>query len=1096
MPSIDITCNSEGIKYSSKPIVDAWLDKAKTFDQQQDLVLLLRQLLDEDYAALVSSDLFLSWENFYRLVHSIEYKNYIDKLGAPAIENWWPALSSRGTLTDLNFDIVIAGWRGPDGLRPNGNVTIEGALVKVSRRASLLPESVWLTVRAIARFRSATKKERSADHNRRAWSEIRAFALSSGADFSDFLRRTIVLSPERLRIDMRKAEIDGGWLVEIIPGFEQAPSGWLERFDQLTTVPDRYDITDGNGLVQVLISPEVKSVLNEVKQMPGRRVGGYRAEAFIRNPFAALGPDASDVIDAEQFEAARDAAGVGFASFVARVRRDSNGYPFECALLIDETLKGQVSSNHVTFTSAKELDGFVRKLEARVAAKAQCCHWAGYDLEILGDTTDQLVLLKNALSDMRKMSLAQPAEIFDLSRFSERIEGFGQEKPYYSPFIARKSDESGWFPDNVDVGLFFTPEGSDERIAIVLDGSALESFKEQVRVAKAAEATSFSFPGCPQPITTQWAEDAIQTLEHTIGQVATSNFDPKSTSKNVISVSRRGLVVKPNVDNLDYTERRGDLKFVGGKPDLPVSLRKEIALKEHQLHGVAWLQHLWNISPTACRGALLADDMGLGKTLQLLTFIASVLESDSKSAPFLVVAPVSLLENWKEEIDKFFEPGLFNVLTLYGSLLNSKRLSKKEIEETIVKEGITQLLIPGWLGDANIVLTTYETLRDLEFSLAAQRWSAMICDEAQKIKNPNALVTRSAKKQNARFKIACTGTPVENSLIDIWCLFDFVQPGWLGSLKDFGEKYRKPIEAKTDLEQVRLDELRTLIEDQKLRRTKAEVAKDLPNKIEDAACRILPISTIQRNHYAKVINAFNRREVGARGLGLQSPLGLLQYLRRLCSDPRAPGQVSDESTSLREIERDSPKMSWLLKQLQVIKNKEEKVIVFCEFRDLQRTLQRVILECFGFTPDVINGDTSADSTNDQNRQKKVKTFQSQPGFGVIVLSPLAVGFGVNIQAANHVVHFTRAWNPSKEDQATDRAYRIGQTKDVHVYYPVIVAEDFLTFDAKLDQLLNWKRALSTDMLNSSGDVRLTDFQDLGSPNGGSVFGESLLIDEN
>ena len=164
----------------------------------------------------------------------------------------------------------------------------------------------------------------------------------------------------------------------------------------------------------------------------------------------------------------------------------------------------------------------------------------------------------------------------------------------------------------------------------------------------------------------------------------------------------------------------------------------------------------------------------------------------------------------------------------------------------------------------------------------------------------------------------------------------------------------------------------------------------------------------------------------------------------------------------------------------------------CEFRDLQRTLQRCIGERFGILPDVINGDTSADSANANNRQKRLKKFQANPGFGVIVLSPLAVGFGVNIQAANHVVHFTRTWNPAKEDQATDRAYRIGQTKDVYVYYPVVIGHDFLTFDAKLDKLLDWKRGLSTDMLNGSGDVSPSDFGDLEAPDGGNAFGEGLV----
>jgi SNF2 family DNA or RNA helicase len=216
-------------------------------------------------------------------------------------------------------------------------------------------------------------------------------------------------------------------------------------------------------------------------------------------------------------------------------------------------------------------------------------------------------------------------------------------------------------------------------------------------------------------------------------------------------------------------------------------------------------------------------------------------------------------------------------------------------------------------------------------------------------------------------------------------------------------------------------------------------------------------------------------------------LELLQYLRRLCTDPQSLYKTTNDLESLTETERHSPKLAWLLTELRKIRDKEEKVIVFCEFRNLQRTLQRAIEERFGIVPDIINGDTSASADHIDNRQRRINRFQSKAGFGVIILSPLAIGFGVNIQAANHVVHFTRTWNPAKEDQATDRAYRIGQTKNVYVYYPVVVAMDFTTFDAKLDSLLDWKRELSRDMLNGSGDLPTTEFLDLQDVDGGIAF---------
>lgn len=1092
--SIAVECSKAGVVFRAIPTRDGWLGDTGSFGVDAELAMLLGQLEEEGFAEARGEMVLIAWQDFYRFAASNEHGASVEVLKLPPVEQWRPVLSSKETLIDQGFAVSIAGWFDPQGQRPQGNVVIEGAVIKGGNRISILPESAWRVVESVAQFWARPSSERSADSNRRAWSAIRSHATSAGADMTDFLRKTIVLTPAKLRMVMRKGNVGGASMVELQPSFDGAPNRWLEIFDRIDNVPERYDIPDGNGIVHVMLASEVRAVLREIRLMPGRRIAGDRAEAFLRNPFATLGPDAAKVIDPEQFEKARDDAGVSFSRFTARVLRDEKGYPYEMALMIEESIGGEVRSDEVRFEGANDLEKFVLKLESRMAALAQCCHWQGYDLEILGDTPDQAKTLREALRDLSAPGAVKATEIFDLSKYSDRVEGFGIEKPYYSPFIARKSDDSGWFPDNVDYGLCYTPDGGGETVAVSLNEDSIVAFRDEVRKAQEEKRETFEFPGCPKPLPVIWAKEALDAIDNARADVERGKFDPKQQANKHKVSERKGLVIKPNVNTLDYEERRGALALTGTQPKLPASLRPEIALMEHQLSGVAWLQHLWNLSPTACRGALLADDMGLGKTIQLLTFIAAALEEKPDINPFLIVAPVSLLENWKEEIAKFFNPGTMRVLTLYGPSLAEKRVPKRALEEELVNGGVTRLLTSGWLGGAQVVLTTYETLRDLEFSLAAQRWSAMICDEAQKIKNPNALVTRAAKKQNARLKIACTGTPVENTLTDIWCLFDFVQPGLLGSLKDFGNRYRRPIEAETDEEKERVAELKALIEPQKLRRTKAEVAKDLPKKIEVDSCRALPLSNQQRALYADAVAAFRKRENTGPASGLQSPLGLLQYLRRLCSDPRPPGQLSTSSEPLSDIEGHSPKMAWLMGQLREIesKGKGDKVIVFCEFRDLQRTLQRCIGERFGVVPDVINGDTSADSANANNRQRRIKKFQEKPGFGVIVLSPLAVGFGVNIQAANHVVHFTRTWNPAKEDQATDRAYRIGQTKDVYVYYPVVVAHDFLTFDKKLDSLLDWKRGLSTDMLNGSGDICPADFGDLEAPDGGNAFGNELI----
>src|SRR5262249_24232947 len=210
------------------------------------------------------------------------------------------------------------------------------------------------------------------------------------------------------------------------------------------------------------------------------------------------------------------------------------------------------------------------------------------------------------------------------------------------------------------------------------------------------------------------------------------------------------------------------------------------------------------------------------------------------------------------------------------------------------------------------------------------------------------------------------------------------------------------------------------------------------------------------------------------------------YLRLICTDPQRHGLSVFVPEPVAAYSKKAPKLAWLLDQLAEIRSKGEKAIVFCEFRNIQRLLQYYINEAFAYRADIINGNTLASASSSLSRQKRLKALQARPGFGVIILSPLAVGFGVNIQGANHVIHYTRTWNPAKEDQATDRAYRIGQTKDVHVYRPIVCADEFKTFDQKLDELLSWKRELSQDMLNGSFDLTAKDFSDLGAPDGATL----------
>jgi hypothetical protein len=672
------------------------------------------------------------------------------------------------------------------------------------------------------------------------------------------------------------------------------------------------------------------------------------------------------------------------------------------------------------------------------------------------------------------------AQVHDLSAYSSRVESIGVEKAYYSPYIAKKKDDEGWFPENLLPVIVYQPDGETEAVAIPASMESIEDLEGAVQKARAEGKAQVEVSWLPRPIPLHEAEDIGRTFKHVFEDVRRGAFGPEvqeATKRDPLG-TRKHLILRANIQSLDYEERRREaLQAVPDKPEMPKALRPECLLMPHQISGLAWMQHLFQAQQEhAVRGAVLADDMGLGKTLQLLALMAWLIERNVDIEPILVVAPVSLLENWKEEADKFFPPDALPILTAYGDALQALRVPRVSIEQRLrTEDGLVKFLKPDWIGKAKVVLTTYETLRDLEFSFASQRWSVMVCDEAQRIKNPVAMVTRAAKKQNVRFKIACTGTPVENTLADLWCLFDFVQPGLLGALNDFGQRYRKPIEARNEEERARVEELRMRIAPQILRRTKAEVAADLPKKVVIEECRKLSLSTVQRNLYAKAIEDFKRRNEQDFRSPFKNHLGLLQYLRLICTDPRRHGLGVFKPEPLAQYRENAPKLDWLLTQLDHIKGRGEKAIVFCEFRNIQRLLQHYIEDVFGYRPDIINGDASASATHIASRQKRIKAFQAQPGFGVIILSPMTAGFGLNIQAANHVVHYTRTWNPAKEDQATDRAYRIGQKKEVYVYYPVVCAEDFSTFDVKLDELLSKKRALAGDMLNGSGDIGPSEF---------------------
>ena len=438
----------------------------------------------------------------------------------------------------------------------------------------------------------------------------------------------------------------------------------------------------------------------------------------------------------------------------------------------------------------------------------------------------------------------------------------------------------------------------------------------------------------------------------------------------------------------------------------------------------------------------MADDMGLGKTLQILYFIDWHSRKYPNHKPYLIVAPISLLENWENEYKRFFQEPRLSI----------SRMTSKEVSRHFNKQIVDNM------QKLDIILTNYESLRIAQLNFCAVEFDIVALDEAQKIKTPGTLVTNAAKALKSNFKIAMTGTPVENSLLDLWCIMDFCVPGLLGNAKAFAAKYQNPLK-KEDTDIVQLgNEVHEKLGIYFMRRLKKDAAKDLPEKYEMKQQVEMP--SVQERTYRKVINNY---------VSGQQPNMLLTIMdiREVSEHPYLYNSTlqQHEADELVEV---SARLQATIPFLDRIKDKGEKAIIFSERKETQKMLQRICHERYGIIPKIINGDTPSivtrQSAGKQSRQASIDDFQSVPGFNVIIMSPVAAGMGLNVTAANHVIHYSRHWNPAKENQATDRAYRIGQSKDVYVYYPMATCKGFKSFDETLDELLSRKTSLATSTI--------------------------------
>lgn len=460
-------------------------------------------------------------------------------------------------------------------------------------------------------------------------------------------------------------------------------------------------------------------------------------------------------------------------------------------------------------------------------------------------------------------------------------------------------------------------------------------------------------------------------------------------------------------------------------------------LRPYQAIGVNWLDLLTELGLGAC----LADDMGLGKTIQVISLLL-IQKKKKLNKPSLLVLPASLLGNWKSEIQRF-APSL-NALFLHSSELNRSDL-----------EGISSN-IEYALRELDMVVTTYGMLQRQSW-LTETCWHLVILDEAQAIKNPTSEQTKLTKTLKGHAKIALTGTPIENRLGDLWSLYDFICPGLLGTSTRF-KQFIKSIE---NNDKVSYAPLRQLVQPYLLRRLKTDklIIDDLPDKTEMKAWCAL--TKEQLKLYTQAVHDMTRA-LESTETSIQRKGLVLAYLTRFKQICNHPGQLLGDKDY---HENRSGKFERLAYLYDEIATRQEKVLIFTQYREMTVPIAGFLEQRFGVSGLVLHGGTPV-----TKRKQLVDQFQDEQGPPFFVLSLKAGGTGLNLTAASHVIHFDRWWNPAVENQATDRAFRIGQKRNVLVHKMICKG----TIEEKIDQLITEKISLASDVLQVSGEALLTE----------------------
>ena len=639
----------------------------------------------------------------------------------------------------------------------------------------------------------------------------------------------------------------------------------------------------------------------------------------------------------------------------------------------------------------------------------------------------------------------------DLRRYGDRVTGIGRWVPPTLSFPLAVSRE--WFPkEEMEI---FTIAIPGEPPLVVKDED-IPQLKEQMNRAQFSGANTCDFAGRVLPLT----PDFVATVQGLAAYIPPGlNSTPKKDEaedkpKEQFKVAALTL---DNEELLTFLAEQKNRRLV-----IPPGLPKALLTtpKPHQIEGLQWLQAGYL---AGAPGLLLADDMGLGKTYQVLAFLKWLRDhtktlQDSSLGPMLIVAPKTLLGNWREEIELHLGAGALGMeLHAYDKGLKAIKLHSGGGNDTTLHR---QTLDIAAMEAVDLILTTYETLRDYHLSFGKVRFAVIVFDEAQKLKNPTSLMNRGAKTQQGGFTLLMTGTPIENTLLDLWTLLDIAWPGFLGlSAREFINRYQGDDAQRRDELKKRLIEasvhpdLGTTIPAIMLRRFKHNILEGLPER--HVAATQDPMPAPQQAAYDAILDRIRHSPISA--------IEGLQQLRAVSLHPhlaQAPQSTADDEAYIAA----SARFRRLFAILDHIHARREKALIFVELREAQGALYDLIRRRYQLKaplPETINGATAA-----HVRDRIRRDFQQRQGFDVLILGPKAAGFGLTLTAANHVIHLNRWWNPAVEDQCSDRVYRIGATKPVTIYLPQAIHPQLgeRSFDSLLHGLLEEKRRLSSEIV--------------------------------